>query len=198
LITPESSQVQENGVAEAQLPHHHMSMIVNSPPFLSPNQSPGLVSQNNHENALTGSKQADSAIGRPSTPEKDLLELTQGEIVVDAEQYEYLMDFLLQTDFAGEELAAENSRGWINKTLEISKASAFGYSIRGELVLAESSQTGPENPTSQPINVLTNLRKKRKADQVDAKTIASVAEREPLVAPVNTLPTALVRKKAKS
>lgn len=200
LITPESSQLQDNGVGEAQLPHQHVSMIaaLNSPPFSSPTQSPAPVRQKTHENAVTGSKQVDSAIGQPSNPDKDLIESTQGEIVVDAEQYEHLMDFLLETDFTGEENAAENSRGWINKTLEISKASAFGYSIRGELVLAESPQTRPENPTSQPINVLTNIRKKRKADQVDAKTVTSVAERETLVAPVNILPTALVRKKAKS
>ncbi|KEF54584.1 uncharacterized protein A1O9_09026 [Exophiala aquamarina CBS 119918] len=202
LITPDSSfRRQDSGVTQAQAPRDErvgLIAVPNSPAPSTPNAIPRHHSEKAQENGAIGPQPLNSAIGELPITESDVAETTRGEIVVDAEQYNILMDFLLQTDFAGERLAAEHSRGWISKALEVSKASAFGYSIHGELILGPTSQTGPENPASQPINVLTNIRKKRKADQLGTKGGAPADEQAPLLAPINNLATSLVRKKVKS
>jgi len=204
LITPESSfQEPDSGVTrtETQFPpeeHVGINAVASSPPSSRPHPPQRDDPEKSWKNGLTGAQPVDSAIAPPSTNERDVVEVTRGEIVVESEQYDTLLEYLLQTDFAGEELAAEHTRGWIQKTLEISKASAFGYSIRGEFILGQAPQTGPENSTSQPINVLTNLRKKRKADEVNAKVGAPADEQDSPVTPINTLSASLVRKKPKS
>lgn len=205
LTTPEASQVQETLVTDAQSMLNQQVSInagLESPPSSSPVQCSSATWKKEDANGLDGPKSFDSEIGTCSSIDRDAVESTRGQVVVDNDQYEQMMDFLLQTDFTGEDLAAENTRGWINKILEISKASTIGYHVRGELSLVDPLK--PEAGTSipQPINVLTNVRKKRKADQENSNSNSQVAEtvdeHASLPVSVNTLATSLVRKKPKT
>ncbi|EXJ93681.1 hypothetical protein A1O1_02073 [Capronia coronata CBS 617.96] len=121
----------------------------------------------------------------------------EGEIVINADQYQSLTDYLLQTDFAGDHLAAESTRGWVQKVLELSGAAAFGCPILGERTLAPSS--GVQQMDAPQVNVLTGIRKKRKADNIVDSGPASSANGPVSGQPtVNTLSAGLVRKKVKS
>ncbi|EXJ91685.1 hypothetical protein A1O3_00235 [Capronia epimyces CBS 606.96] len=121
---------------------------------------------------------------------------TQGQIVLDADQYQSLLDWLLQSDFAGEELAAESTKGWVQKALELSGGAVFGQPINGERPLTLPKAHEPA--AAQHVNVLTGVRKKRKADSMmEARPAFSEGGPTSRQASVNTLPTSLVRKKAK-
>lgn len=203
LTTPDCSQLQDNTVAEA--PHvleQHVSMAaaLDSPPSSSPIPNLRRDTHSEQKDDLHEQSLVDSAITKHCSIDRDLGDSTEGQIVIDSDQYEQLMDFLLQTDFTGEDLAASSTRDWINKVLEISKASAFGYSIRGGLVLTDTQQAmaGSDIPVSQTINVLTNIRKKRKVEQAGAESEAAMGRQESLQDTVNALPAALVRKKPKT
>lgn len=204
LTTPECSQMQGNTVTEAPYvleQHVSLAAALESPPSSSPIPNLWRDTHSEPKDDLHGRQSlVDSTITQHCNIGRDLADSTKGQIVIDSDQYEHLMDFLLQTDFTGEDLAVNSTRDWINKILEISQASAFGYSIRGGLVLAEAQQpmAGTEIPTSQTINVLTNIRKKRKVEPADAESGAAMGRPESLQETVNALPTALVRKKPKT
>ncbi|RVX72998.1 hypothetical protein B0A52_03351 [Exophiala mesophila] len=121
---------------------------------------------------------------------------TKGELVLDGGQYQALMDYLLQTDFAGSELAEEHTSGWISKALEISGAARFGQTIRGEMALKASSHiSAPNNHVTPAVNLLTGLRKKRKAEQASEISEVETEVPQPMA---KTLATGLVRKKPKN
>lgn len=130
-----------------------------------------------------------------ATPIEHVTE-TQGELVLNIDQYDTLMDLLLNTDFAGDEKAAESTRGWVQKALELTSTTKFGHLIRGERVLP--SLTGLEKTPLPQVNVLNGIRKKRKAENRDDGGAASEPGQAPSVAAVNTLSSGLVRKKPKS
>ncbi|KAK5058827.1 hypothetical protein LTR84_011091 [Exophiala bonariae] len=201
LTTPEASQVQETLGTEPQLmPGQQVSTTagLKSPPPSSPVQDSFVDSQNTDDTGLLDSNSFGSEIGTDLAFERDAIESTKGQVVVNTDQYDQLMDFMLQTDFTGEDLAAESTRGWINKILEISKASTIGYQIRGESIVGDSLKPGAGTSIPPPVNVLTNIRKKRKADQEDRTSKPAVNEQTSLPVTVNTLATSLVRKKPKT
>ncbi|KIW99354.1 uncharacterized protein Z518_11342 [Rhinocladiella mackenziei CBS 650.93] len=183
LLTPNNSELQRNGTtASDALPEPDPRIIpkLNSPPQSSP-VGPGQIDT---LAIPSDGEQVDAAVASTnqstSTMSVPYLE-TRGEVVMDANQYTSLMDFLLQTDFAGEELAAASTAGWVQKVFELSRVTTFGRPIRGEHILAQSSV--PENKSSQPVNVLTSIRKKRKADNweesVSAAEGAEVSKKKP-------------------
>jgi len=118
------------------------------------------------------------------------IESTQGQVVVDGEKYQTLLDHLLQSDFAGDHLAAHSTRSWIRKALDLSNATAFGEDVEGRSVLAPPKTV--EISTSK-VNVLTGVRKKRKLDVVEAQ-----AEQPPASEITSTPGSELSKKKTKN
>lgn len=192
LLTPENSRLQENGVTESEVPSTpslETSGELKSPPPSSPIQAESTAVP------LEGNVDRDTTLARMDKSVTAVTEQTKGEIVIDASQYEDLMDFLLQTDFAGEDLAAKNTRAWIEKALEFSNATVFGRLVRGTQVLALAN--GFANLSSQQVNVLTGVRQKRKVDVAEDHTRRSDVGQNATTTAVNTLPAGLVRKKPK-
>ncbi|KAL6249501.1 hypothetical protein RBB50_003354 [Rhinocladiella similis] len=120
---------------------------------------------------------------------------TQGQLVLNTSQYQTLMDYLLQLDFAGEEKAAESTKSWIGKALELTANSVFGLAIRGESVSAQPN--GTEQANAAPINMLTAVRKKRKADKIDGNLTDPQTVDSNSGSAVQLLSAAFVRKKPK-
>jgi regulator of Ty1 transposition protein 109 len=197
LLTPGNSQQLENGAPDLE-PQVSSTLYtlpsLNSPPPSSPIQdetgpTPSQIIEHHSDVSAAPLVAEDSLF--------PVIGQTRGEIVFDATQYQALMDHLLQTDFTGEESAAAASRGWIDKALELSGATSFGRPVLGcaTPVLAESAAA--VDASSAQINVLTGVRKKRKADVIeDAATRSNGGESAGLPA-VNTLSAGLVRKKPK-
>ena len=114
--------------------------------------------------------------------EQALAELAPASIVLSAEQYNSLADFLINhTDFAGIELATKSTNDWIAKVKELSGAEKFGADVEGRLrspqTLREDSGVAIMDETIVPglkhardvpelpkVNVLTGMRKKRKVE----------------------------------
>ncbi|KIW68092.1 hypothetical protein PV04_04060 [Phialophora macrospora] len=197
LPTPGNSQLLENGTPELE-PRASSTLDIlpslNSPPPSSPireepEPTPSRIIE--HQNDTSAAPLIAEDLLSP------VLEQTQGEIVLDATHYQTLMDHLLQTDFTGEESAAEASRSWIDKALELSGATSFGRPILGSATPVLAQPTVAIDSSSAQINVLTGVRKKRKANVIeDASTRSNGAESAGLAA-INTLSAGLVRKKPK-
>jgi regulator of Ty1 transposition protein 109 len=186
LITPGNSQQVENDLIGARLlPLHDPSPSdgLYSPPASSPIHLPEL-----RPGGWTSGNSSSmfSDAGPQQAPE--MVNVTKGELVLDEGQYDTLMEFLLQTDFAGEALAEKSSRGWIDKACELSGVTSFGLHICGEHDLPQPGPDQPSTQTSPCVNVLTGI-KKRKAEQ---------SEPQPPSTAINVLSAGLVRKKAKS
>ena len=203
LLTPGNSQLRENGITETESqPMIEMGMVgePKSPPPSSPPEplqertSTAVLS---HDLVESGRNVAVVASVNPENTSKGIKKVqeAQGEITMDAGDYQSLMDFLLQTDFAGEDLAAENTRAWVEKALELSGAATFGQPIHGRHVLAQS--TGPKDMSSSHVNLLTGVRKKRKADNTGESASTSETAAISPVPTTNTLSAGLVRKKPK-
>ncbi|KAK5462443.1 hypothetical protein LTS15_002155 [Exophiala xenobiotica] len=204
LPTPGNSQAQESGHAGfGQQTPSDLSMIreLDSPPPSSPLEVPhdeGPSTESADGNVNDGCASASLA----GLTDEDVLQLharrfneTFGELVLSNTQYQTLMDHLLQTDFAGEEKAAEATKSWIQKALALTGKAVFGLPVRGEHVLSGSE--GAERADLQRINVLTGVRKKRKAENIDERPASSQDTETPSNATVNTLSAGLVRKKPK-
>ncbi|KAK4938354.1 hypothetical protein LTR10_021153 [Elasticomyces elasticus] len=202
LPTPGNSQVGENGDVQPQpQPLSELKIIgePTSPPLSSPIQRVheelpnGLADESTARASSVGVGGA--AYKEPPHELSQQYKETQGEIVLDVAKYQTLMDYLLQTDFAGEELAAANTKSWIQKALELSSVPTFGMPIHGDHVAAQSAEV--EKSSLPQVNVLTGIRKKRKAETMDNSTAALDTMPQPSVPAVNTLSTGLLRKKPK-
>lgn len=114
---------------------------------------------------------------------------SRGELVIDSEQYDTLIDHLLQLDFS---TRADGEKGTISF---IAKASELAGNFWGKTITGRKDgqeNTGAvEMPQGNDVHILTGVRKKRKLDVVEEK--ATVSEQ-----PVNTLTAGLIRKKAKT
>ena len=170
MPTPANSQQLANGaIDQGTSDPEILEMLhdLNSPPPSSPIQAP--------EQATSPQPTDDDKAPLEQEPSANItfpmFTQTQGEIILDTEQYQVLLDQLLETDFAGEGPAAEATKSWIDSVLEISKAASFGRPVLGcaSPILAQS--TAVVDSSSSPINVLTGIRKKRKADVAEAVTI---------------------------
>jgi regulator of Ty1 transposition protein 109 len=194
MLTPASSQQVPNGALRSE------GRLLPSPPGLSrdldspPPSSPLEMIQPEGLDTVIAAADADLPVTVITPAEQDhkpvqLFERTQGEILLDADQYQTLMDFLLQTDFAGDDLAAQSTGGWVQKAMELSAAPTLGLAVRGQQVAAQTN--GAESQSLPQVNVLTGVRKKRKADVLGDQAAAAVPT-------VNALSAALVRKRPKS
>ncbi|OCT45612.1 DNA damage response protein [Cladophialophora carrionii] len=198
LLTPGNSQQMEHGAPEFG-PQDSSTLnplpTLHSPPPSSPlQQEPEPIPLQDFQDRVDAPAAPPLAEGS-SLP---VVDQTRGEIVFDAAQYQTLMDYLLQTDFTGEEAAVETSRSWIDKALELSRATSFGQPVLGCATpgLAPSAQA--VEASSAPINVLTGVRKKRKVDVVEDASVRSNGVEIAGAAAINTLAAGLVRKKTKS
>ncbi|KAJ9604602.1 hypothetical protein H2200_010716 [Cladophialophora chaetospira] len=197
LLTPGNSQQVANGIEDSAPPApSDLEMLpeLNSPPPSSPIETPTCsTSQNDagEDNATSVSRIAES-------PTFSKFEQTQGEIIIDGDQYLDLMDYLLQTDFTGKDLAADATRSWIDKVMEFSKATCFGRAVVGCATPILAATSAITNASSAQVNVLTGIRRKRKADVVaDGPGGSGVAD-SAAVAGVNSVSASLIRKKPKS
>ncbi|EXJ69697.1 uncharacterized protein A1O5_06768 [Cladophialophora psammophila CBS 110553] len=198
LITPANSQQQETGVTESDpLTATALEMIAepSSPPSSSP------VQPESGSNTLEQIQNANQGAPAPALAEKSMLsatEDTQGELVMNVHEYQALMDHLLQTDFAGESLAAKSTRSWIDKALELSQVASFGRPIHGRAARVLAQPPVPDIVSSAQVNMLTGIRKKRKADTMEKGTTTVESTLGASAATANTLLSSLVRKKPKS
>ena len=187
LQTPGNSQQVEDGSTELGM-QDRLTLEMLPGPSSPPPSSP---LQEEPESKATSSR-AEQVSDLP------VIEETQGEIVLAAGQYEALMDHLLQTDFAGKEVAAASSKSWVDKTLELANATTFGRAVQGcASVVLPPSQPDPDAASPQ-INTIIGVRKKRKADVIEDGASRTPIGDTTAVAAVLTLPAGLVRKKPRS
>ncbi|EXJ60992.1 hypothetical protein A1O7_05145 [Cladophialophora yegresii CBS 114405] len=196
-MTPSNSQRLENGAPEVS-PQDPSTLetlpTLHSPPWSSPVQpepEPRTSQDVRHRNG-------DSA-APPPTEGSSLpgINQTRGEIEFDATEYQALMDHLLQTDFTGEESAGRASRSWVDKALELSGATTFGQPVLGCATPALAQSAAAVEASSAQVNLLTGVRKKRKADVIEDASVRSNGVELTGIAAINTLAAGLVRKKPK-
>ncbi|KIW92883.1 uncharacterized protein Z519_06732 [Cladophialophora bantiana CBS 173.52] len=198
LITPENPHQRGTGVTEPDPPTATaLKMITEpgSPPSSSPVQpEPG-------SNTLEQIQNANQGVPAPARGERSMSSATKdtrGELVMSVNEYQALMDHLLQTDFAGEGLAADSTRSWIDKAMELSKVASFGRPIHGRAAPVLAQPPVPDIVSSTQVNMLTGVRKKRKADTMENGTTAVESTLPTSALTANTLLSSLVRKKPKS
>ena len=119
--------------------------------------------------------------------------LTRVELVLEKDRYDELMEHLLKLDFATEPMARHSSARWARKAGALANVPSWGALVTGEFEVPVSA-AAPEPPSdsSSNINVLTGIRKKRKAEPAavnDAKQIPDTA--------ISTGVTNLIMKKPK-
>ena len=114
---------------------------------------------------------------------------TRGEIIVNSQQYDTLIDHLLQLDFSNRADGEKGTSSFIAKAAELA-GTFWGKLVTGRRASPDSTVSA-SMPQENGVNILTGVRKKRKVEMVGE--ISSTPERE-----VNTLSAGLVRKKAKS
>lgn len=189
LPTPGQSQV--NGNSTSAIPEiiaadlDHITLPGSPPPSLPARPPLGLHT--------TETDAPDSEAAEQHDDEKTNLRIswpkeTRGELVVNPEQYDTLVDHLLTLDFSTRADAEEGTTSFIAKAAELA-GKFWGRSITGRRANLES--IGPLTmPQENGVNILMGVRKKRKADVAGA--ISSTLQPE-----VNTLSSGLIRKKAK-
>jgi regulator of Ty1 transposition protein 109 len=92
----------------------------------------------------------------------------RGELVITANDYDTLMQHLLELDFAGQEQAMKETRSWISKAAGLAKTNSWGRLLEGRCTKNESAiLLGAPNGQQACVNVLTGVRKKRKAEAMD-------------------------------
>ncbi|RMD43733.1 hypothetical protein DV735_g1392, partial [Chaetothyriales sp. CBS 134920] len=94
----------------------------------------------------------------------------KGEATLNPQNYDVLMDFLLQLDFTGRDTAAESTRKWTERVIELAAIPIFGQTITGRQTAVENS-TGMAAESAQEATVLTGIKKKRKVDPDTSITI---------------------------
>jgi regulator of Ty1 transposition protein 109 len=195
-ITPGNSQLHENGAVEEDVPVVSQLGAIGEPASPPPSL-PIRASQEPNPQVQTDILHSDVKIKlEPSSLASS--KKVQGEILLNAEDYEILMKHLLETDFAGEGPAADATRSWINKALELSRSISFGQSITGSAIpLAQTSVANSDDPSRSRVNVLTGVRKKRKAAAADNVQIDTDKPNGATNGTVKTLSAGLVRKKPK-
>jgi regulator of Ty1 transposition protein 109 len=190
LPTPGTSQIAGNRVASI----HEISVddlqeiaLPGSPPPSSPvlpPHEPGTLEAGDPDVEAAAQYYDESRTLPVSWPKE-----TRGEVIVDSEQYDTLIDHLLQLDFSTREDGEKGTSSFIAKAVELA-GNVWGKSVTGRKVKLESTRAAAMTQ-GNGVNILTGIRKKRKVDEVEEK--AAVLEQ-----PVNVLSAGLVRKKAKA
>ncbi|KAF7508579.1 hypothetical protein GJ744_009128 [Endocarpon pusillum] len=165
----------------------------------------GTPKQNNLPNRATQSdsddqKKVDSLFydDAKSVPARWPL-ASRGDIVLSEQTYQELMDHLLQTDFANQDVAAQSTASWNKKASDLVGISSLGQRLTGRKPIVPIVRSnGSESNTM--VNVLIGVRKKRKAaDSGDATSVvANAGTTEASSTPeAATLPADSTRKKYK-
>ncbi len=197
LITPVNSQQLANGFTDQEAPAPAVLELLpdlNSSPPSSPIQAPDQAPspQPTHE------AEAPAEPESPANMTFSVVRETQGEVVINTDLYQALMDYLLQTDFAGENRAIEATKSWIDRVFELSGATSFGRPVLGcATPILPQTTAAVDSSLSSHINVLTGIRKKRKADVTEDGTIQSDPQEFATAPIVNIIASGLLRKKPK-
>jgi regulator of Ty1 transposition protein 109 len=187
--SPGTSQVAGSRVApmpEVSVDDLQEIALPSSPPPSSPVLPP-------HEPGTRDAGDADAEAAAQYYDESQTLPVswpkeTRGEVIVDSEQYDTLTDHLLKLDFSTRADGEKSTSSFIAKAAELA-GNFWGKSITGRNVRFESTRAAAM-PRGNGVNILTGIRKKRKADVVEGK--AAVLDQR-----VNVLSAGLIRKKAK-
>ena len=122
----------------------------------------------------------------------DETSITPGQAIVNAIDYEILIEQLLEMDFAGSEMATKSTCKWLAQVAAKAGRPQFGVDVVGTRK-HDVLRKGTPDTTGQ-VNMLTGTKKKRKADQADvgAAPPDSASAPKPQV-----LSSKLIRKKPK-
>ena len=119
---------------------------------------------------------------------------TPGQVIIPSTDYEILIDTLVDDlDFAGSEMASQSTQKWL---AQVAIQAGSGVPSFGVSVVGKKSQNAPRNGTPNTtgqVNLLTGVKKKRKADQSDVAPSPPV----PDSASPQVLSANLIRKKPK-
>ncbi|OAP57756.1 hypothetical protein AYL99_08494 [Fonsecaea erecta] len=195
LASPVNSQHHNSGPTVSRSPTaSDLKMIAepNSPPSSPTHPDSELEPSEQIRDADRGARVPEQG-GKSMLP---TIEETRGELVIDTTKYQVLMDHLLHTDFAREAPAAHATKSWIDRALELSMVASFGQPIHGRATLALAPTTTPATAPPVNVNVLTGVRKKRKAETMDNGTTITVTQATAGTT-ANTLSASFVGKKQK-
>lgn len=118
--------------------------------------------------------------------------ITPGQAIVPVIDYEILIEELLEMDFAGSEMANQSTCKWLAQVAAKAGRPHFGVDVVGRRKHEVARNGTPD--TSAQVNMLTGVKKKRKADQADV----GAAPRNSVSAPTpQVLSSNLIRKKPK-
>ena len=190
LPTPDQSQANTNSgiiVQGIEADNTEKCALASSPPLSSPvscAQKPSILDARDPNAEAAAQYYDDSKTLLIDWPKK-----TRGEIIMDTEQYDTLIDHLLQLDFSNRADGEKGTSSFIAKAAELA-GSFWGKLVTGQRASLESTGSA-SMPSGNGVNILTGVRKKRKVDLVEEQSSNPVRE-------VNTLSAGLVRKKAKS
>ena len=131
---------------------------------------------------------------------------SRGHLILSENSYQHLMTHLLQTDFSNQELAAQSTSSWVDEASKLGGTSNWARTVTGQKRVNSAPLTrsnGAETETN--VNVLTHMRKKRKANKGNgdagggSNMVAAAASDEsgPMMK-VATLSKDLIRKKRKT
>ena len=124
---------------------------------------------------------------------------SRGDIILSEQTYQELMNHLLQTDFANQDVAAQSTASWIKKASDLVGISSWGQKLTGRKpVVPVVRSNGSESNTN--VNVLMGVRKKRKATDIGDATsvVANAGTTDAGSMPeAATLPTDSIQKKYK-
>ncbi|KPI36478.1 Histone acetyltransferase [Cyphellophora attinorum] len=206
LPTPRDSQSQQQEVEEhspAGIGRLEQALQTDSPPPSSP-PSVHETSEINSNVPQTNDEKATGLESNEVATDEGALEhgvevqwpsSTQGQVLLNADTYENIIDGLLRLDFTGEIAAAQSTTKWVSSVLEKSGPADFGLDTVGTRSI--STPTTAETSASATATVPTMLlgvRKKRKQDQDDT----APPTEPPTIGPtVNVLSAGLVKKKPK-
>lgn len=201
LPTPESSQHLTRDQRQTAGTEKYLRPV---PLSSSPPSSP--VSQDAQNNTIQQIRLNEKAItSKPSEEREDAANagdlktetkvlgpsITPGHVSISAVDYELLIEELLHKDFAGQGSATESTQKWLQEVASKAVVSKFGTDIVGKrpLVAAE----GQKQDAQAQINVLTGIRKKRKAEDHNTSNGTKPDTSTPQLLSAN-----LIRKKPKS
>jgi regulator of Ty1 transposition protein 109 len=131
---------------------------------------------------------------------------SRGHLILSENSYQHLMTHLLKTDFSNQELAAQSTSSWVDKASKLGGRCNWARSVTGRRHLDPAPVTqiiGAE--TKRNVNVLTDMRKKRKVTQDNgddgggsAMVAAATSDKSGAMPEVATLSKDLIRKKRKT
>ena len=107
---------------------------------------------------------------------------SRGQFLLSEQNYQLLLDHLLQSDFADQDLAAQSTSSLIITASELSGISNWGQRVKGRKpVVTPMRSSGSESKAA--VNMLTGIRKKRKLGSGASTTPAAATMNEAVSRP---------------